>query len=203
MSATTASAHTLALSLPLSDGASLSALVLSRTRSLPLSARWDRSVSADHPFAHVPSLARGPHLSASSPSLTSRSRTPPWKRPRHTFPGHFPHTPDLFLEPTPTRSLPSLSCAPSRAPRTSLAPRAHPLSSATVPRPFSGRRRAPIASVALVSFASSPATRDTLWFAPSPSISPGSRSPDFLPRSRVSVVIDQGPRGVLVVAQAL
>jgi hypothetical protein len=96
------------------------------------------------------------------------------------------------------------SSAPQQTPsHPSLALRVHPWSIAIVRRPFRGHRRAHVASIASVSSASSPAIQDTLWFGPSPSISLGSRSPDFSPCSRVPVAIDQGPRDVLVVAQAL
>jgi hypothetical protein len=74
----------------------LSAPVPSRTRPLPLSVWWARSVSADRPFAYAPSLAHGPHLSATSPSLTSNPRTPSWTRPRRTFLGHSPTRPTSF-----------------------------------------------------------------------------------------------------------
>jgi hypothetical protein len=111
----------------------------------------------------VPQLARGPHLSATSPSLISRPRIPPWMRPLRAFLGHSPTRPTSFWSPHSFSHSPR-SVAPPADP---LAPRAHPWSTAVVRRSFRGRLRAPIASTAPVSSASSPATRDTLWIAPS------------------------------------
>jgi hypothetical protein len=92
------------------------------------------------------------------------------------------------------------------APRTRLAPRANPGSFTVVRhgfrlflRPSSGPR----VSVAPVSSASTPATRDTpLVHPPPPSVFHCSCSPDSSPCSRVAAAIDQGPCGILVVAQA-
>jgi hypothetical protein len=120
VSATTVSTRSLPLSSPLPGGTGLSAPILSRTRPFSLAARWDHSISADRPFARSPLLARGPHLLATSPSLTSHPRSQPWTRPRHVFPGHSPMRLTPFLEPAPTHSLPLLSCALNRPPRTSL-----------------------------------------------------------------------------------
>jgi hypothetical protein len=117
----TAHVRARALSLPLSGGANLSALVHSRTRSLPLSARWSRSVSADRPFAYASSLASRPHLSATSPSRTSRPCSPPWTRPRRAFPGHSPTRPTSFWSLHPLAHSPC-SIAPQKTP---LAPLSH------------------------------------------------------------------------------
>jgi hypothetical protein len=89
----------------------------------------------------LPLLARGPHWSASSRSLTSRSRTPPWTRPRHAFLGHSPNAPDLLLETTLTRSLPSLSSAPSRPPCTVHATVEHHRRPSSISRPLSSSCR--------------------------------------------------------------
>jgi hypothetical protein len=83
----------LSRSLSLPDGASLSALVPSLARPLPLVVRWVHPVNADRPFASPLSLARGPLPSATFASLTSRPHTPPLTRPRHTFLGHLPTRP--------------------------------------------------------------------------------------------------------------
>jgi hypothetical protein len=118
------------------------------------------------------SLAHGPHLSTTSPSLTSRPHTPPWTRPHRAFPGHSRHALDLLLSPCPLTHSPrsvALLCRPPRTPLSHCA-RAHgalPLSALTS-GPFHGRRRAPVASIAPMSSASLPATQDTLWFPPSP-----------------------------------
>ena len=113
-------ARALPPSLLLSGGASLSAPVSSCAHSLPLAARWVRSISTDRPFAWSPSLARGPHLSASSPSLTYGPRTPPWTRLRRAFPGHSPHALDLLLSPYPLAHSPCPVVLPCRPPRTPL-----------------------------------------------------------------------------------
>jgi hypothetical protein len=89
------------------------------------------------------------------------------------------HAPDLFLAPAPTHSLPSLSCAPSRSPRSSLSHRAHTSAAPSWSIVHSMATVELVSSVASVSSASSPATRDTLWFAPSPSISLSSCSPNL------------------------
>jgi hypothetical protein len=111
------------------------------------------------------------------------------------------------FELAPTRSLTSSSSAPlqtpSHPPSHCARARGAPPLCAVTSGPFRDRRRAPVSSVAPVSSASSPATQDTLWFAPIPSISLCSCSPDFSPCSRVPVVIDQGFRCVLVIAQVL
>jgi hypothetical protein len=172
LSGSAAPARSLPLSLSLPSGASLSAPVSLRVRWLPLAAQWVLSISADHPFACSPSLVRGPHLSASSPLLTSRPRTPPWTRPRCVFLGHSPHVPDLLVSPHPLAHSPRSVALLRRPPRTPLSHCARRWSTTAVRRLFRDRRRAPIASIAPVSSASSLATRDTLWFAPSPSIFP-------------------------------
>jgi hypothetical protein len=113
--------------------------------SLPPTARWDRPIGTDpfahtlvpslcrmgpfyhldHPFAYAPSLTREPHLSDTSPFLTSLPRSPTWTSPRRAFLGHSHTRPTPFLEPAPTRSLPSLSCALSRHHRSSLLHHTH------------------------------------------------------------------------------
>jgi hypothetical protein len=84
-----------------------------------------------------------------------------------------------------------------------IALRTRPWSSAVIHHRSVPRRRASVASVASVSFASSPATRDTLWFAPSPSVSPGPCSPAFSPCSQSPTVVDPRSPCVPAVAQAL
>jgi hypothetical protein len=197
--------------------------VSSLSPSLPPAARWGQLVGADFfgrtltpslcsmrpscqrwPSIRVsPSLARGPHLLASSPSLTPARAIHHGRAHVSCFPTTPPHARPPS-KPAPTRSLPSLSSTPQLTPsHLSLALRTHPWSTVVVCRPFRGRRRAPVVSIAPVSSASSPATQDTLWFAPNTSISLCSRSPDFSPHSRASATVDQGPRCVLIVAQAL
>jgi hypothetical protein len=173
----------------------LSAPISSRVRSLSL-CPWARSVNIDRPFAYAPSLARGSHLSDTSPSLTSRPRTPSWTRPHRAFSGHSPTCPTYFWSPHSLAHSPRSVAPPTDPSHLSLAPCAHPWSTTIVHRPVRGRRRAPVTSIALMNSASSPATRDTLWFAPSPSISLGSRSPNFSSRC----AIDQGPCCVLAIA---
>jgi hypothetical protein len=164
----------------------LSAPVSSCAHSLPLAARWVRSVSTDRPFAWSPSLARGPHLSASSPSLASNLH-PVVDAPTSRVSRPLPPRARPPFEPVPTCSLPSPSSAPLQTPsHPSLALRAHTWSTAAVRHPFCDRRRALVVYIAPVIFASSPATQDTLWFAPSPFNSLCSCSPDFSSRSRAS-----------------
>jgi hypothetical protein len=98
-------------SLSLPGGTGLSASILSRARPFSQAARWVHSVSVDRPFARPLSLAGGPHLSATSPSLTYRSRSPSWMRPQRAFPRHSLTLLTPFLEPAPTHSL---SCTLSR-----------------------------------------------------------------------------------------
>jgi hypothetical protein len=152
--------------------------VSSRVCPLPLVVRWVRPISADRPFACLPSLARGPQLSASSPSLTSRPCTSSWTCPRRAFPDHSPTRPTSFWISHSLAHSPRSIALPYRplAPL-SLALRAHPWSTNVVRRPFCGRRRAPVASIAPVSSASSLATQDALLFAPILPISLGSCSP--------------------------
>jgi hypothetical protein len=192
-SATPALARALSPS-PSAGGASLSAPIPSFARPLPLAARWVHPISVDCPFASLLSLAHRPHLPAASPSLTSRPRTPPWTHPRRAFLGHSPHAPDLLLSPHPLTHSPCLVALLCRPPRTPLSlcarARGAPPSSAVTSGSFRDRRRASVASVASVSFASSSATQHTLRFAPISSIFPCSRSPDFLPYCRVSAAVD-------------
>jgi hypothetical protein len=144
-----ASVHALSLplSLPLPGGSGLFAPIRSRTRPFSLVARWDLPVSVERPFARSPSLAYGPRLSATTPSLTSRLRSPSWTHFLATSHAHEPL-------PAPTRSLPSPSCALSRTPSLSLSSYAHaPWSSVVIrhrsvavvkclPRPLPCRRPA-------------------------------------------------------------
>jgi hypothetical protein len=117
------------LSLPLPGGTALLASIPSLTRPFSLTARWTPSISADRPFASSLSLARGPHPSAPSASLTSRPHTPPWMCPHCAFPGHLRMHPTSLLSPHPTHSLPLPSCAPNRTPSLSPALCVHPGSS--------------------------------------------------------------------------
>jgi hypothetical protein len=193
--------RSLPLPLPLPGGTGLSAPILSRTRSFPLSVRWARSISVDRPFAlagsrtppvsHLPFTNLPPALSAVDMPTTRISRP-------------LPHAPDPFSR-ARTHSLTTLAqLCPQQTPSLlSLAPHTHLWSSVVVRRPFRARLRASVTFVASVSFASSPATRDTLWFAPSLSVSPGPRSPAFSPCSRSSAAIDPRLPCVLAVAQAL
>jgi hypothetical protein len=139
------SVHTCARSLSLLSGPFLSALT-AHSHARP------RRTS---PVSHYPF----PNL---SPAL------PPWTHPRPHLSRPRPTCPSPFLEPAPTHLLPSLNCALSQTPSISLSLCAHPWSSVMIRHPFRGHRRASAASVATVSSASSPATRDTPWFAPTP-----------------------------------
>jgi hypothetical protein len=151
------SPRTCSLSFPLPGGAGLSALVPSCSCPFSLATWWVRPYSADRPFVSPLLQVRGPHLSTTSPSLTSRPRTPPWTRPCRTFLGHSPTRPSSFWSPHSLAHSPR-SIAPQQTPSLlSLAQCAHPWNSIVVCRPFCGRRRAPVASVALVSSPSSPA----------------------------------------------
>jgi hypothetical protein len=111
----------------------LSAPVPLLARTPPPVVQWVRPISANRPFVN-PLAVRGPHLSATSPSLTYHSCTPPSTRPRRAFPSHLPTRPTSFLSPHPTHSLPSPISAPLQSSRTSLAPRAHPWSTIVVYR---------------------------------------------------------------------
>jgi hypothetical protein len=128
----------------------------------------------------APSLVRKPRPSATPlvPSLptahsamdapTSHVSRPP------------PHAPDLLLAPTPHSLTPLTQLRPqpnTLAPSLALRAQGAPPLLTKVRRPFYGRRRAIAVPVASVSSASSSATQDTPWFAPSPSGSPGPRSP--------------------------
>jgi hypothetical protein len=126
-----ATAHALSLP-PLPSGAGLSASIPLHARSLPLSAWLVRSVSVDRPFACSPSLARGPppvslltfpNLPPAHPAMDVPTSCVSWPLPPHDRP---------LLEPTLTRSLPSLSSAPSRIPRTAHAPVEHHRSPSSV-----------------------------------------------------------------------
>jgi hypothetical protein len=99
LSATTrvhARALSLPLSLPLPGGTNPSTLILSRARPFSLAAQWYLPISADRPFARSPSLACGPRMSATTPSLTSRLCSPPWTHPRPHVSRPCPHTPESF-----------------------------------------------------------------------------------------------------------
>jgi hypothetical protein len=134
---------TRSLFLPLPNGAGLSAPISSRVHPFSLATRWVCPVSANRPLVSPLSLPRGPHLFATSPSLTSRSRTPPWTRPCRAFPGHSPTRPTSFWSShSLAHSLRSVMPRQTPPPPIlSLAPRAHPWSSAVVRRLFHGYRR--------------------------------------------------------------
>jgi hypothetical protein len=157
-----ARAHASVHPLSLCPGAGLSTPVSLSACLFSIAARWVRPVSADRPFVSPLSLAHGPHLSTSSLSLTSRPRTPPWTRPSRVFPGHSLRTWPLSGARTHLLT-PLAQLRPQQTPlHLSLAPRVHLWSFAVVRRPFHGRRRAPVTSVATVSSASSPVMWDTL-----------------------------------------
>jgi hypothetical protein len=179
---------TISLSLspfPLSSGTDLSAPTHPRSWPLLLADRWDLPVSADRPFARSPSLVYGPRLSATPlfpnllPTLSVMDATTTTRFPAMTL------APKLFSAAhahalTPLTQLhPQLNCL-----ALSLALRTRPWNSDEGSPPFRDHRRVFAASVASVSSAPSPATRDTFWFAPSLSVSPGPRSPAFSPCSR-------------------
>jgi hypothetical protein len=104
-----------------------------------------------------------------------------------------PHAPDPFSGARTHPLTPLAQLRPQQTPsHLSLAMHVHPWSSIVVRCPFRGRRRAFVAPVASVSSAFSPATRDTLWFAPNPSNSPGSRSPGPHCAARAPPPLTQG-----------
>jgi hypothetical protein len=106
-----------------------------------------------------------------------------------------PAPPQPFLAACTPLSLPPPSPMHSQGSNTHLAQCAHQRSpTAVVSGLFRDRRRVPIMSVALVSFASTPATRDALRFTPSPSISLCSRSPDL---HRAAGVLPSSTRGLI------
>jgi hypothetical protein len=67
LSATIAHALSLPLSLPLHGGTILSSPIRPCTRPFSLATRWALYISVDRSFAHSPSLAYEPHLSATTP----------------------------------------------------------------------------------------------------------------------------------------
>jgi hypothetical protein len=196
----------LACSLPLPGGTNLSPPVPSLARPLSLAVWWVCPVSANRPFMSPLSLAHKPHPSATSPSLTSRPRTPSWTCPRRAFPDHLATRPTSFLSPHPLTHSPrpvAPLCRPhAPLPRTARA-RGAPSPSVVTSGLFCSCYRAHVVFVAPVSSASSPTTQDTFWFAPIPSSPPCLRSPDFSPCSRVHAAVDQCPHCVLTVTQAL
>jgi hypothetical protein len=134
----------LTLSLSVRWGQPIGANFPSLVHPSHLTVRWVRPISADRSYTSSLSLAHGPHLSAPSASLTSRSHTVSWTRPRRASPSHIPTRPTPLLCPHPTHSLPSLSSAPLQTSRTSLSHSAHPRSTnavhhdlGSVPRPSS------------------------------------------------------------------
>jgi hypothetical protein len=157
--------------------------------------------------ARLLSLSHGPRSSA-RPLILSLALADPWVPSIERFPPKPPaHDPLVVVESAPTthveaapvppwpfsscpvrRSLSSPLTLARAALNTRLAQPTHPGSSTGArrgPPPFSGHCRAIAVPVASVSFASSPATRDIPRFAPSPSISLGTRSPILsLPRRR-------------------
>jgi hypothetical protein len=128
--------------------------------------RGSRSSAQKTVRSPAPSLFRGPHPSEPSPESHTLSTV---DAPMTTRFSATPHAHEPFLEPPTLTRPPPLSCALSRAPSPSLSlcARAHgaPTPLAVASRSFCGRRRALAVSVASISFALSPATRDTPRFA--------------------------------------
>jgi hypothetical protein len=167
---------------------------------LPPVVRWARLVSADRLFARPLSLVCGLHPPAPFVSRTARVDSVP--------------TTHVEVAPAPT---PVFSSCP--VPHSlSLLPHSHTLSTlalaslrgareappppTVISGPFHGHRRASAVSVALVSSASTPATRDTPRFTLSSSIPLCSCSLDSPPCSCVAVAVDPRLRCVLTVTQA-
>jgi hypothetical protein len=213
--------------LSLCGGTHLSALIPSPTRARApapsLFGRWDRAVDADSiararplpflpmgpplPFARPLPLARGPHLSDSSPKASTRTtRAHAVGSAPMTHAEVAPAPPRPFLAARTHSLSPSLTRTPYRAPaltspHAARAPMKKSPPSVVVPCLFCGRHRALIVSAIPVSLASSPATRETPRFAPSPSISLSPCSPAFPPRLSRSATVDPRPRRVLDTVQ--
>jgi hypothetical protein len=137
----------------------------------PLSLIRGSRSSAQKPVrSPAPSLTLGARLS--DPSPPNRPRSPPWTRPRPRDFWPRPHAPEPFLDPALVHSPSPAQLRPqSSTLALFLALRARlrvPLPLAMVSPPFRRRRRALAVSVALVSSALSPATRDAPRFAPFP-----------------------------------
>jgi hypothetical protein len=142
------------------------------TRAHPLSGQRAPPDSADRPFSHSLLLARGPRPSEPSPQLPpcmTRAHAVDSAPMTHAEAAPTP-TPTIFVCLHPTRSPPSLTHALAELqhlPRTHV----HQRSPAVVRRGL-GLVSRPwqflAVSVASVSFASTPATRDAPRFAPSP-----------------------------------
>jgi hypothetical protein len=156
------------------------------------------------PVRSLLSLSCRPHLSA-RPQPPAHD-PPSWTRPRPRDLRPSPHVPTPFEPCALLAHLPSLTCALSRtlSPSLSLCPRdqrAPP--PPTVDRhPFYDHRRARAPSVASVSSASLSATRDTLWFARSPSGLPSPCSPEHFLRSRSPAAVDPKLHRTSAVLQA-
>jgi hypothetical protein len=160
-------------------------LAPTRPRPLSLAGRWDLSIDVDRPFALSPSLVCRPHMSA----------TPLFPNLPPTLSIMDALTTTCFPATTLTSKPFSVAHTHSLAPLAQLRPqlnslalcltlRTRPWNPAEGLSPFCGHRRASAASIASVSSAPSPTTRDTFWFASSLSISPGPSSPAFSPCSR-------------------
>jgi hypothetical protein len=102
--------------------------------------------------------------------------------------------------PSPPPSLATHAELP-HSPHTVRAPEKTSSSSTMVLCLFHGRHRALTVSVASVSFASTPATQDTPWFTPSPSIPLCPRSPAFPLRSSSPAAVDLRPRRACATVQ--
>jgi hypothetical protein len=138
---------------------------------------------------HPLSLSRCPHLSA-VPNL-SPTISPPWTRPRPRVPRPRPRARAPFESRALLAHLPSLICALSQTPSSSLS--LYPREQRAPPPPavgcclFCSHHRARAPSFASVSSASLSAARDTLWCALPLSGSSGPRSPERFLRSRSPV----------------
>jgi hypothetical protein len=153
----------LPLSLPLPGGTDLSVPIHLRTRPLSLAARWDLPLSADRPFARSPLLACRPRLSATSPFPNLSPVLSIVDAPTTTCFLATSHAPELFSGAHAHSLAPLTQLRPQPNTLTlSLALRARLWSSTMIHRSFRGSCRASATSVASVSSASSPATRDTL-----------------------------------------
>jgi hypothetical protein len=146
------------------------------------------------PFARPLSLFCGPRLSEPSPRTTHALRR--GRAHDRAFSSHAPTRPSLFWS-LHTLTRPPPSCALSRAPSPSLSLCARAREArrglslfAVVSCSFCGRRQALAGSIASVSSAPSPATRDTPRFTPFPSVSLGLRSLVLSMHRRSSAAVD-------------
>jgi hypothetical protein len=181
----------------------LSASISSACTSFPSLSRGPAR-QPSRPFTRPLSLTGGSCLSNLSPPNHSRSSL--WTRPRPRVSCHDPRA-RAFSGPRPRSLALPRSVEPSAEHPRPLSCSAHahgvPPPLAVVSRLFCDHRRAPTVSVASVSSALSPKTRDTPRFAPNSSCLLGPRSPAYSPCSRSPTAVDPTSPYIPAVAQAL